>query len=190
MPPKYLTTSKKDSILPFLIKRDGVNCFFCVKPFQVGARKGDRRTIDHLDNEPTHNEVENLVLAHFTCNQIKKNSPEFQIMAETKLKENHSSFDSLSVSEANPPKPASKEIDLNVMAKNLTWEYLRDRLITQGKPAINYNDAAHSISFLMWELTKHGSSETIKRYLNDFTSSAAPFKALDENGVLVIVKKT
>ena len=186
----YLTTSQKDRLTPYLIKRDGANCFYCTKPFQVGLSKQFKRTIDHLDNNPKNNDKENLVLSHFECNQLKKTYPEFQIMAESKSLDNHNSFDILSESETTPPKPASKEIDLNVMAKKLAWEYIQERLVRQGKPALNYNDTAHSISFMMWELSGHGSSETIKRYLNDFTSSAAPFKAIDENGVTVIVKKT
>ncbi len=187
---KYLTTAQKERMTPILIKRDGANCFYCTKPFQVGLSKQFKRTCDHLDNNSTHNEIENIVLSHFECNQLKKSYPEYRIMAESKLIDNHNAFDLVSESEPTPPKPASKEIDLNVMAKKLTWEYIQERLVRQGKPALNYNDTAHSISFMMWELSGHGSSETIKRYLNDFTSSAAPFKAIDQDGVIVIVKKT
>ena len=189
---QYLTTAEKNRLTPYLLRRDGPNCFYCKKPFDYTI-KDLHRTVDHLNNQTKgteNNERENLVLCHWKCNQLKKSYPEYQLMAQNKIHENRVSFDSLDESEATPHKPASKEIDLNVALKKLTWEYLNERLVRQGKPAINYNDAAHSISYIFWERTGHGSSETVKRHLNDFCSTAAPFNAIEENGETVIIKKT
>ena len=189
---KYLTTSEKDRLTPFLLRRDGTNCFYCKNPFDY-TNKELKRTVDHLNDKPAgteNNRPENLVLCHWQCNQLKKTYPEYQVMAQNKLHENQVSFDSLDMCEATAPKPASKEIDLNVAIKKLTYEYLQERLVRQAKPAINYNDAAHSIAYIFWERTGHGSSETVKRHLNDFCSSAAPFKAVYENGETVILKRT
>lgn len=189
---QYLSTSKKDRLKPFLLHRDGPTCLYCKEPLNPSHHdfqsKDLRTTFDHLDDNPRNNDESNIVLCHWKCNQLKKTYPEYKLIAQEKMKE-LDSLDPLYVSETTSPKPASKEIDLNVAAKKLTWEYLNDRLVNQGKPAINYNDAAHSISFIFWQRTGHGSSESIKRYLNDFTSSAAPFKALEENGETVIVKR-
>ena len=186
---RYLTTSKKDMLKPFLSRRDGPQYFYCSENFDHSSHEL-KLTFDHLDDNPFNNERENLVLAHWKCNQLKKSYPEYQLMAKNKLHENQVSFDSIGESETTSPKPASKEIDLNVAIKKLTWEYLQDRLVRQNVPALNYNDTAHSISFIFWERSGHGSSETVKRHLNDFCSTAAPFKAVEENGETVIVKKT
>ena len=186
---RYLTTSQKDRLTPYLLRRDSANCFYCNLPFDP-INKDLKRTFDHLDNNPKNNEKENLVLCHWKCNQLKKTYPEYQVMAQNKIHENHISFEPLNESETTAPKPASKEIDLNVALKKLTYEYLQERLVRQGKPAINYNDTAHSISYIFWERTGHGSSETVKRHLNDFCSSAAPFKAVEENGEMVILKRS
>jgi len=188
---RYLTTSEKERYTPYLLQRDGSNCFYCNLPFNM-LDNDLTRTFDHLNNKRAgkeNNEKENLVLCHWKCNQLKKTYPEYQLMAQNKIHQNRVTFDSLSECVSTAPKPASKEIDLNVALKKLTYEYLQERLIRQGKPAINYNDAAHSISYIFWERTGHGSSETVKRHLNDFCSSAAPFKAEEENGEMVIVKK-
>jgi hypothetical protein len=185
---RYLTTSQKELLTPYLLKRDAPTCFYCKKPFD-GLSKELKRTFDHLDNNAKNNERENLVLCHWKCNQLKKSYPEFQLMAQNKIHENRVSFDSLDESEATAPKPASKEIDLNVALKRLTYEYLNERLLAHDKPALNYNDTAHSISYIFWQRTGHGSSETVKRHLNDFCSSAAPFKAVEENGETVIIKR-
>ena len=187
---KYLTTSQKDRLLPYILKRDGADCFYCKHPFASSPESKElKRTFDHLDNNPKNNERENLVLCHWKCNQLKKSYPEFQVMARGKIEQLRVTFDSLDECETTTPKPASKEIDINVMAKKITWQYLQERLIRQGKPALNYNDVAHSVSYIIWEQTGHGSSETIKRYLNDFCSSAAPFKTEEENGETIILKR-
>ncbi len=186
---KYLTTNQKDKLLPYLLDRDGVNCFYCRKPFQVGARKEQRRTIDHLDDEHTHNEKENLVLSHFECNQIKKNSAEFQIMAQAKLKENHSSFVSLRVGIPHEPKATTKEIDINVQTWRLVKQFIDERLLNQNKPALDLNDTAHSISYLLKEQTGHGSDQTAKRHILDYCSDVAPFKCIEENGKWIILKR-
>lgn len=189
---KYLTTSQKDNLTPALIKRDGANCFYCGTAFQLTTSRELKRTIDHLDDNYKNNVIENLVLAHRKCNQLKKSYPEFKIMAEEKLKENHSSFDYLgeSVGQTAAHKPASKEIDLNVAYAQLTEEYLNERLIRQGKAALNYNGAAEAIAFMMWQKTKHGSPTTVKRHLDMFTSDAAPFKTIQEGGETLIIKRT
>lgn len=190
---KYLTTSQKNRLRPYLLKRDGPDCLYCKKPLSPthhDFQSAELRTnYDHLDDNPKNNERENLVLCHAKCNQQKKVFPDYQIIAKAKAEQLRVCVDPLDERETTPPKPASKEIDLNVALKKLTWQYLQERLVRQGKPAINYNDAAHSISYIFWEETGHGSSETVKRHLNDFCSSAAPFKTLEESGETVIVKR-
>jgi len=189
---KYLTTSQKDKLLGFLLKRDGSNCFYCKIPFDQQSHKL-KRTFDHLNNNNKENGTWNLVLCHWKCNQEKKRSAEYQIMADEKLHENQVSFDSLSVCVSqkleSEPKQASKEIDLNVAMKKLAWEFINERLITQGKPALNFNDTAHSIAFIFWQRTGHGSSETVKRHLLDFCSESAPFKRVEESGEDLIQKR-
>jgi hypothetical protein len=184
---QYLTTSKKQRLAPFILKRDGPNCFYCSSPFD-GLSKELKRTYDHLDNNPFHNEPENLVLCHWKCNQLKKVYPEYKLMAESKIKENFDSLD-VCVNPSPEPKETTKEIDINLATKRIVLEFLQDRLLTQGKPAIELSDTIHSISYLMYEKTNHGSSETVKRHIKDFCSSVAPFKIEEQNGEWVIIKR-
>jgi len=187
---KYLTTSQKSNLRPILLLRDKAVCIYCNDPLSSTPDSKELQiTFDHLDNNPKNNERENLVLCHWKCNQLKKHYPEYQLIAQAKIDELRASVDSLGVCEATPPKPASKEIDLNVALKKLTLQYLNDRLINQGKPALSYNDTAHSISYIMFTRTGHGSSETVKRHLNDFCSSAGPFKAVEQDGETIILKR-
>ncbi len=193
MPQKYLTTSKKEKLLPIIEARDGSNCFYCKEKFALD-HKPFRRTFDHLDNNHFNNDPSNLVLAHFRCNQDKKNNISFINMAKQKLKENRALiFDSLDMSECES-KPrihneASQQIDINIAMKEITLDYLNDRLINQNKEALELNDTAHSISYIMFLKTKHGSSTTAKRHIGDFCSSAAPFKLVDIEGTTYIKKR-
>jgi len=187
---KYLTTSQKDRFFPAIYERDGAYCFFCKGQFDDSV-KTLKRTFDHLDDDRTNNDISNLVLCHWKCNQLKKEYPDFKFMAADKAKELQASFDSLGVSELNArtPKTTSKEIDLNVAMKKLTKQYLFDRLVTQGKEVISWSDVCHSISYICYSEFGHGSSETIKRYLLDFTSSAGPYIRVEESGEWIIRKR-
>ena len=185
----YLTTSQKDRYLPFIIQRDGPNCFYCGMAFSLND-KALRRTYDHLNNDPKFNDPQNLVLCHWRCNQTKKYNQEFIIKATGKLKDNRLLVDSLNVCVQPNPKQTSKEIDLNVAMKTLTKEFLDERILRQGKPALEFNDTAHSIAYLMWDKTGHGSSETAKRHIKEFCASVAPYRLEEQNGEWVIVKRT
>lgn len=186
----YLTTSQKDQIAPYLLTRDGPNCFYCLKPFDDSI-KIFRRTFDHLDNNAHNNEKQNLVLAHFKCNQDKKWNIDYQLMAQEKIKQNSVSFDSMRARgiTTHEPKQTSKEIDINVAFYKITKDYISDRLINQGLPAILYKDTAYSVCYIMKEQTGHGSSTTAERYINALCSSAGPFFLEEEGGLWNIKKK-
>jgi len=193
MKTKYLTTSEKDRKAPALLQRDGSNCFYCKNPFDPMSKEL-KRTFDHLDNDRTNNDMSNLVLAHWKCNQMKKNYTEYKVMAADKHNELLDSVDEC-VPIAPTHKEASKEIDINVAQKKLTWEYLHERLVGDlvrppPEKAIEFNDTASSIAYIFWQRTGHGSSATIKRYLNEFTSSVAPFVKYEQDGEIWIKRRT
>ena len=188
----YLTTSQKDRYMPILIQRDGANCYYCKLPFDPLAQDL-KRTFDHLDNDRTNNDIANLVLAHWKCNQMKKYNVEYKVMAADKRNEN---LDSMDECVPIPPthKEASREIDINVALKKLTWEYLHDRLVGDKvhpprEKKLELNDTASSISFIFWERTGHGSSETVKRHIKEFCSSVAPFTLYEEAGEWLIQRR-
>jgi hypothetical protein len=125
---------------------------------------------------------------------MKKTYFEYQVKAKEKINENSDSlYECVKITAT--PKEASKEIDINVAQKKLTWEYLNERLVGDKvhqapEKALELNDTANSISFIFWERTGHGSSETVKRYIKDFCSSAAPFKLVEIDGNWLIQRRT
>jgi len=186
----YLTTSKKDQLTPIILNRDGPECFFCKKTFD-DSLKLLRRTFDHLDNNARNNELLNLVLCHFKCNQDKKWNIDYQLMAQDKIRSNSISFDTMRArgNTTHEPKQTSKEIDINVAFYKITKDYISDRLINQGLPAMLYKDTAYSVFYIMKEQTGHGSSTTAERYINGLCSTAGPFFLEEEGGLWFIKKK-
>jgi len=187
---RYLTTTQKDRYLPFIIQRDGPNCFYCGMAFSLND-KALRRTYDHLNNDPKYNDPQNLVLAHWSCNQTKKYNQEYIIKASAKLRENKLFVDSLGVGVYSKPEPkqASQEIDINVAFWKITKDYISERLIRQGLPSIPFNETAYSVAYMMKDQTNHGSSATAKRYLLELCSEAAPFNREEQGGIWYIVKR-
>lgn len=82
-----LTAYQKDKKIPLLIERDGNVCIYDLELF-IETIPGMRRTIDHLNDNPQDNKVENLALCHFICNQKKKTNFGMKLIALTKLREN------------------------------------------------------------------------------------------------------
>ena len=193
---KYLTTSKKDALRPIILRRDGSACIYCKNALISNpATKDQRTTFDHLDNNPQNNEIDNLCLVHWKCNQEKKHNAEYQVIAKQKLEENRAfdgTFDYLGVcvSQHPEPKQTSKELDINVAFFKITSDYIKEYLLNKGKPALEFNDTAYSVAYLMKDKTGHGSSATAKRYINELCSSVAPFKLENQDGIWFIVKRT
>lgn len=188
----YLTTSQKDRLKPYLMKKQNNRCLFCKDLFvSTPANDSMKTTFEHLDNNTTHNENWNLALAHKHCNNEKKFNTDYQIIAQMQLKENHQSADStdMCVNPSPEPKQTTKEIDINVAFYKITKEFISDRLLRQGVPELLWNDTKHSVAYLMKEQTGHGSSSTAERYLLDLTSSVAPFNKIEHGGIWVIVKR-
>ena len=191
---RYLTTSQKDKFKSYLLRKQNNKCLFCFDPLTPTPANNDMATTyEHLDNNVFHNDLENLALAHKRCNNDKKHNSDYQIIARDQMKSNSLAVDSLSVSDQarHEPKHTPKVVDINVAMYNITKEYLHERLVVQGKPALDFNDAAYSIFYIMKEATGHGSSETSKRHILGLCSTAAPYdKQEDQNGRWIIIKRT
>lgn len=80
MTTKQLTMTRKVKWISYLINRDGKECFYCEQRF-IEHNPRYRRVFDHLNNNEHDNRVENLVLCHSYCNELKKKDLDWQILA-------------------------------------------------------------------------------------------------------------
>lgn len=190
---KYLTTSSKGKLKPYLLAKQDNKCIFCKDTFLPNPPNAEASiTYEHLDGNVFHNKPENLALAHKRCNKAKSANSDYQIIAKQLLSDNHNSFDLLGESVKSPAKgrEPSIEIDVNKAYLQLTKEYLNARLITANAEALNKKDACRSIAYLIYEKLNQGSPYTAQKAIEMFTSTAAPFEEIDENGETLIIKRT
>lgn len=184
---RTLTIALKEKYLPRLIARDGgFRCFYCKQHLSMKSM-----SFDHLDNNRAHNNIENIVLAHQSCNIKKITNTDFQIMAKDKLKLNEEEF---SVRVKNNHKDThhdyTSEIGINVGTYEVVEEYLKGETTTDGH--VKFNDALYSIVYICKEKTGHGSEPAVRRHLNTLTSSVAPYEIIrnDAKEKIIVRRKT
>lgn len=189
-----LTANKKAKHYPTLVQRDGDVCFYCVQPFH-DAIQGLRRTFDHLNNNEEDNRIENLVLAHWDCNQKKKSNTDWQILAFEKLAENVKlGFESLCVREkkvqTNEGEDELTEGELNRIINKVTDSYFSDKLKDEDD-FLPFTDSLNSITYLVQKETRgRGSQPAVRRAIDVRCCSIGEFVVLRENSKKVIRKRT
>jgi len=179
---KHLTVTMKRKYLPLIIKRDGENCSYC-------GKKLDHRThiYEHLNNNRSYNELENIVLACHSCNNKKPYDSEMQKLALEKLKVNEMSnfMRERNLEDEINSHEASTEIEINVSNFEITEQYISDIVNCDG--CVGYSDALNSCVALCKEKTGHGSQQSVRNYLAALTSTLGCFTVLEINLKMLII---
>lgn len=178
-----LTATQKDKKIPFIIDRDGNVCFYDKMPF-VNEIPGLRRTIDHANNNEQDNRVENLLLAHWECNEKKKTNADMQFIAKDALIANiRNAFESLSgrekYAEVHKDTDELKEGDINLIVNKLVLAELESQFpITSDYQGFSYNKILTRIHYLLITQTSgRGSEQAVRRALDAQCSDYAPWKS-------------
>jgi hypothetical protein len=165
----YLSYTQRKKIVPLIIERDGYSCYLCGIEFKDPKEP----RLEHLENGmPLNNDLDNLALAHQSCNIKKANDINAYIdIIEAKQEENRTT---IYVRERKPNKKyASSEIEISNACYSITEEYLIDKILQHGW--INYKETLPSIVYLCKKKTGHGSNVQIRNHLDTLTSKEAPF---------------
>jgi len=180
-----LTVRKKAIYLERLIKRDGgFKCFYC---------KYDLSKIiwiyEHLDNNPNHSEIENIVLACQSCNIKKINDYDMQIMAMEKRRLNQQMNLSCERESLEVEGPTmSPEMDIGKKNFELTKKYLQEIINTDDY--IEVKDAIDSSSMYCINKTGHGSPVAVRRYIDMLCSREGPFMITkNDDGKRILVNR-
>jgi len=174
----------KFKFLPKLVRRDGgFKCFYC------RCNLCDKKWIfEHLDNNPMHSYIENIVLACQSCNVKKKDDCDMQILALEKIHRNEES-NFVCERESEETTTFSNEIEINKQNFEITQQYLTEIIETDG--SIEYKDAVNSVAMLCKKKTGHGSTPSVREYLNMLASREGPFDIVkDDKKKRIIVKRT
>jgi integrase len=157
-----------------------------------GMRLGEaltlRRSNLHLDDNPSHNDWDNLALAHQSCNIKKANyDKDFINIAELKQEENRNHiFVRETFSKKNSK--VSTEIEISNKCYPITEKYLVDFILEHGW--LDYKSTLADIAYLCKIKTGHGSINQIRNHVYMLTSSSAPFEIIkDPNTKKKIIKK-
>jgi len=178
---KTLTTALKQKDLPILIQRDGFVCLYCSDPL------GRDYIFDHLDDNRFHNDIENLALAHQSCNIKKASNYDLKIIAQEKIKQNEE-MPVKFIEDRTATENLPSEIEINKTLYNFTKKYIYERVNTDG--SIPYADALNETVYLCQEKFGHGSEQTIRRYINQLTCGVAEFQIIkDDKDQKQIVKR-
>jgi hypothetical protein len=184
---KRLTFPEKRRLLLFLRDRDGLNCYLCGIEF----KNLKEPIIEHLDNNWSNNNWDNLALAHQSCNIKKANGFEnYADIADDKLEENTNGIfvgETFFEKEESKDKETSTEITISNKCYETTEEYLTDEILKNGW--ILYKETVPEIVYLCRQKIQHGSIQSIRSHIQTLTTKLSPFEITKNKKGKKIIKK-
>ncbi len=130
---------------------------------------------EHLSNDSDCHEEWNLAWAHAICNEKKKNDFDMQDFAYNLVKKNKKWFsESMGERKIKPPIDEQTEIDLNVAHTEITEQFLTEKLPDMNKRYL-FSDAINCIVLRCKKQTGHGSSQSVRNYLNYLSCSEGDY---------------
>ena len=184
---KRLTFPEKRRLLPFLVKRDGFNCYLCGIEF----KNPKEPIIEHLNNDWRDNDWDNLALAHQSCNIKKANGFEDYVnIADDKLDENTNGIfvgETFFEKEESKDKEVSTEITISNKCYEITEEYLTDEILKNGW--ILYKETVPEIVYLCRQKIQHGSIQSIRSHIQALTTKLSPFEITKNKKGKKIIRK-
>lgn len=169
-----------------MLERDCPNneeetCCFCEQRF-IPEHTLWRKTWEHLDNDKENESLWNLAWAHWHCNEKKKNDFDLQIQAREIIKKNQEweeqfSFESAREGERENTTDTYEqtEIDLNKAHFELAQNFLTEK-ITNKSPRFLVSDAVSCIVLRCKKQTGHGSSQSVRNYINVLACSEGSYQ--------------
>ncbi|PBO85599.1 MAG: hypothetical protein COA77_03200 [Thaumarchaeota archaeon] len=181
-----LTAKKKAIYLQIIIRRDGgFQCFYCRKTLST-----THWVYEHLNGNSDDSFVDNVVLAHQSCNLKKLNDFDMQFLAIQKLELNQKSNLSCERESLEVESPTmSPEMDISKKNFELTKRYLQEIINTDG--SIEVKDTIDSSSMHCINKTGHGSPVAVRRYIDMLCSRECLFMITkNDDGERILVKRT
>lgn len=182
---KTLTVTMKQKYLPLILERDGgYICFYCKQ-----ALDPMDFVYEHLNGKRLDNRIENIVLAHQSCNVKKVTNFDYQIIAKEKLEVNEKiCLSERKFSDSLTDHQSSSEIGISIKTFQITHQYLEEHISTDG--FVLFEDALWSIVFKARKETNYGSHQAVRAHINALTCQDAPFEMKrDSSNKKIIVKR-
>lgn len=167
LPKRRLRKIDKDRVKQILGERDGLKCAICGKPESVGNLE-----LDHVNENPSNNHLENLRLAHHSCNSSLYNLKRASIpLSGQHVREKISSVGSEGAVWSS--REGEKHDVMRVRWENWVPSVLEAGGVMRARDLAERAPRALGI----------GSSVTYRRYLNEDVAGGV-FERYREDGVL------
>jgi len=175
----------KDANLPIVIERDGLICLYC----KLGFTDTNQYQIDHLNDDTSDNRPENWCLCHRSCNNRKKFSPEFQLIAKEKLKENEKTVSVRERTHAHlkveHPEGLTSSQQISYANKPIAKEWLYNHIMEEGQ--VTQSEVVPAIADILEKRTGTGSQQAVRNYINSWCNRyTGEFTKTKEAGKFVI----
>lgn len=195
---RSLTVAVKSKRTPLIIERDYPNgeefiCCYCEQRFLKNNPLW-KKTWEHLDNDETNQELWNLKWAHWYCNQKKKTFTDYHIIAREFIKKNQewqNKFDFeefLRERKIKQPVEEHTEIELNIAHYEEATKFLAERLPDEDARHL-LTDTINCISLRCRKKTGHGSSQSVRNYINELCCSEGNYKIQKISGKNYILRR-
>jgi len=184
---KFSHKQKKEEF-PFLVGRDGYGCLYCPDPFT----DTNKPEFDHLNNNDKDNRPENHALVHHSCNVKKKYSPELQIIAAEKLKENECSTFACegNLADTGTTEQLSSQQAISKINRSMAEQWIVEHTLMEKE--VMLKDAVNAIVNLCNDNNGTGSQSAIYRYIDSLSNPYNGKYTLSSNlkGKTIIRRRT
>jgi len=166
----------------YCIQRDGLNCLLC----NITIPRSQACVIDHLNDKPNDDMLENRARCHQKCNIDKINNIDYQVIADDKRRNNllHPF-----IPKEDETEEVSSEIKISKSNFDITEENIMEKVLVDG--SVLWHDALYGSVYKCKKITGYGSVQCVRNYLYTLTSEYSPLmKSKDQSGKSIIIKRT
>ena len=167
----HLTPRMKRELVDIIIARgDAYSCFYCHYDF----KNVEECWLEHLDDDRTHNNPNNIVFTCSRCNVKKQHDESMRLQAREKLRVNQMMNYVRDWKELQKLlKEPSEAVAINQSNCDTTVQWLEEELPLGESNRVLLKTALDTITFECKDRTGHGSQQSIRNYI-DYLSSSAP----------------
>jgi len=158
-----------------LARGDSYRCFYC----QYEFKNVKECWLEHLDDDRTHNNPNNIVFTCSRCNVKKQHDESMRLQAREKLRINQMMNYVRDWKELQKLlKEPSEAVAINQSNCDTTVQWLEEELPLGESNRVLLKTALDTITFECKDRTGHGSQQSIRNYIDYLCSSApkAPFE--------------
>ena len=187
----HLTPNQRRELTDIILARgDSYCCFYC----QYEFKNIKECWLEHLDDDRTHNNPDNIVFTCRRCNIKKQHNESMRLQAREKLRVNQMMNYVRDWKELQKlQKESSEAVAINESNCNTTIEWLERRLVIDSETSMTVllKEAVDTITCECKYNTGHGSQQSIRNYIDYLTSSSpkAPFEIFKQDNKRYIRRK-